>query len=144
MQIVRRIILLADIRRVYEVFLNDKVKAFQKRLFFSNAPYGKALRFSLKGTVNTFNAWIENDCGETLRCNFFGWFDDFGFLRNFDYDCVPNLEIMAAREVVKNRILEEKATAEQMRLEKVADVNRLFNEGRESGEARLEGRRRAL
>ena len=87
---------------------------------------------------------IENDCGETLRCNFFGWFDDLGFFRNFDYDCVPNLEIMAAREVVKNRILEEKETAEQMRLEKVADVNRLFNEGRESGEARLEGRRRVL
>ena len=106
--------------------------------------YGKALRFSLRGTVNTFNAWVENNCGECLRCNYFGWFDEFGFLKNFDYDCIKNTAILEERAIAKKQAEETKIENEKMKKQQVTDLKNLIFEAKESGIARLEGRRRAL
>ena len=106
--------------------------------------YGKALRFSLKGTVNTFNAWVENDCGECLRCNFIGWFDDLGFLRNFDYDCVKNEELIQERQIAQEKINNLEAERLRVKTENLENLKKLRFEANESGVKRLGDRRRAL
>merc|ERR1711879_741337 len=101
--------------------------------------YGKALRFSLN-----FNALIENPCGECLRCNFIGWFDELGFLKNFDYDCIKNEELITSIANEKLRLKQEADNKLAAKTKSITNIRNLMHEAVESGEARLTSRRRAL
>ena len=110
--------------------------------------YGKAVRFSMHGTINTFNAQLEDECGQLIRCNFWGYFDAFGFLKDFQNQCIADVEEYARRELVaeaEKRVREEIAKA-KFDAEEVAmlGVRRLMGEAGESAEARLMGRHAQL
>ena len=103
--------------------------------------YGKAVRFSMHGTVNSFNAQLEDNCGQLIRCNFWGYFDKFGFLKDFQHQCIADVEEYARRELVaeaEKRLREEMAKA-KYDAEEIAmvGVRKLMGEAAESAEARL-------
>ena len=102
---------------------------------------GKAIRMSLHGTVNTFNIIADNLCDEIMRCNMYGFFDEFGTMTKFDYDCIPDVNAMKARNDMREKIEKQKIEAAKAKVENKEKVKMLMDNSRLSGWSFLENHR---
>ena len=105
---------------------------------------GKAIRMSLHGTVNTFNVIVDNFCGDIAKCNICGFMDEFGTLKNFDYDCIADVEALEAREAMRIRREKDRFDAAKSKIENIEKVRMLGENSRSAGWKMLEDRDRHL